>query len=55
MFLYVEVSVTSYRRCQGGGLRTLSRRLETQTRTFEMQQQSTETLALLCEGSPQAT
>jgi hypothetical protein len=23
-------------RCQGGGLRILSRRLETQTRTFEM-------------------
>jgi len=54
-FLYVEVSVTSDGRCQGEGLRILSRYLETQTPTFEMRQQSTESLALLCEGSPQAT
>jgi len=33
-FLCVEVSVTSDGRCQGGGLRILSRHLEAQTRAF---------------------
>ena len=37
------------------GLRILSLYLETQTPTFEMRQQSSESLVLLCEGSPQAT